>query len=104
MLKSRPNEKFSEGWHCSGNPCNRLRQYRRFREQHPISCEDRQRVRLFRVKTNKDPMTPERFHRTRCEYRIRVSRDFFDPTAEQQAIVLVDSAILRQAERLIESC
>jgi hypothetical protein len=31
-------------------------------------------------------------------------RDFFDPTPEQQNIVLVDAATLRKAERLIESC
>ena len=31
-------------------------------------------------------------------------RDFFDPTPEQQVIVLVDTATLRQAELLIESC
>ena len=30
--------------------------------------------------------------------------DFFDPTPEQQIIVLVDSRTLRQAEQLIESC
>jgi hypothetical protein len=33
-----------------------------------------------------------------------VLRDFFDPAPEQQVIVLVDSAILRKAERVIESC
>ena len=33
-----------------------------------------------------------------------MSRDFFDPTPEQQVVVLVESATLRQAERLIESC
>ena len=33
-----------------------------------------------------------------------MSRDFFDPTQEQQVVVLVESATLRQAERLIESC
>jgi len=33
-----------------------------------------------------------------------VSRDFFDPTPEQQHVVLVDSTILHEAERLIESC
>jgi hypothetical protein len=33
-----------------------------------------------------------------------VSRDFFDPTPEQQVIVLVETATLRKAERLIESC
>jgi hypothetical protein len=31
-------------------------------------------------------------------------RDFFDPTPEQQNVVLIDSAILRRAEKLIESC
>jgi uncharacterized protein with PIN domain len=34
-----------------------------------------------------------------------MTRDFFDPTPEQQVIVLVDTATMRrQAERLIESC
>jgi hypothetical protein len=33
-----------------------------------------------------------------------MSRDFFDPTPEEQRIVLVDTATIRQAERLIESC
>jgi len=38
--------------------------------------------------------------------RIRRScpRDFFDPTPDEQNIVLVDAATLRKAERLIESC
>jgi uncharacterized protein with PIN domain len=31
-------------------------------------------------------------------------RDFFDPTPEQQNVVLVDAATLRKAEQLIESC
>jgi hypothetical protein len=31
-------------------------------------------------------------------------REYFDPTPEEQVIVLVESAKLRQAERLIESC
>jgi hypothetical protein len=31
-------------------------------------------------------------------------REFFDPTPEEQIVVLVDLAMLRQAERLIESC
>jgi hypothetical protein len=31
-------------------------------------------------------------------------RDFFDPTPEQQNVVLVDAAILQEAERMIESC
>ena len=33
-----------------------------------------------------------------------MTRDFFDPTPEEQIIVLVGAATLRQAERLIESC
>jgi hypothetical protein len=33
-----------------------------------------------------------------------MSGDFFDPTPEQQVVVLVESATLCQAERLIESC
>ena len=31
-------------------------------------------------------------------------RDFCDPTPEQQIVVLVEAATLRQAEQLIESC
>jgi hypothetical protein len=31
-------------------------------------------------------------------------RDFFDPTPEEQNVVLVDATTLRQAEKLIESC
>ena len=31
-------------------------------------------------------------------------RDFFDPTPEEQIVVLVDTATLRKAEKLIESC
>jgi len=31
-------------------------------------------------------------------------RDFFDPTAEQQNVVLIDAATVHKAERLIESC
>ena len=31
-------------------------------------------------------------------------RDFFDPTPEEQKIILVDPEILREAENLIESC
>ena len=30
--------------------------------------------------------------------------DFFDPTPEQQIVVLVDATTLRKAEKLIESC
>ena len=30
--------------------------------------------------------------------------DFFDPTPEQQKVVLIDTSILHEAERLIESC
>jgi hypothetical protein len=33
-----------------------------------------------------------------------VTRDFFDPLSEQQNVVLIDRAILREAEKLIESC
>jgi len=33
-----------------------------------------------------------------------MSRDFFDPTPEQQNVVLINSATLHEAERLIESC
>jgi hypothetical protein len=32
-----------------------------------------------------------------------MSRDFFDPTPEEEKI-LVDTAMLREAEKLIESC
>jgi hypothetical protein len=31
-------------------------------------------------------------------------RDLFDPTPEQQMVVLIDQTALRKAERLIESC
>jgi hypothetical protein len=31
-------------------------------------------------------------------------RDFFDPTPEQQNVVLVSTATLHEAERVIESC
>jgi len=30
--------------------------------------------------------------------------DFFDPTPEQQNVILIDAATLRKAERMIESC
>jgi hypothetical protein len=30
--------------------------------------------------------------------------DFFDPTPEEQKVVLIDAATLRKAEKLIESC
>jgi len=33
-----------------------------------------------------------------------MTRDFFDPTPEQQNVVLVNTATLHEAERLIESC
>ena len=33
-----------------------------------------------------------------------MSRDFFDPTPEEQRVVLIDAATLRQAELPIESC
>jgi hypothetical protein len=31
-------------------------------------------------------------------------REFFDPAPEQQNVILVDGATLREAEKLIESC
>jgi hypothetical protein len=33
-----------------------------------------------------------------------MNRDFFDPTPEQQSVVLVGAATLREAEKQIESC
>jgi len=33
-----------------------------------------------------------------------MSRVFFDPTPEQQNVVLINTTTLRKAERLIESC
>jgi len=33
-----------------------------------------------------------------------MSRDFFDPTPEQQNVTLIDAATLRESEKLIESC
>jgi hypothetical protein len=33
-----------------------------------------------------------------------MNRDIFDPLPEEQHIILIDVAILRKAERLIESC
>ena len=33
-----------------------------------------------------------------------MSRDFFDPTPEEQKVVLINTAILHEAERLIEFC
>jgi hypothetical protein len=33
-----------------------------------------------------------------------MSRDFFDPTPEQQNVVLIKATTLHEAERLIESC
>ena len=33
-----------------------------------------------------------------------MSRDFFDPTPEEQRLVLIDAATLRKAERPIEFC
>ena len=35
---------------------------------------------------------------------IEFMAEFFDPTPEEQNIVLVEASVLRQAERLIESC
>jgi hypothetical protein len=31
-------------------------------------------------------------------------REFYDPSPEEEVVILIDSAILPQAERLIESC
>jgi hypothetical protein len=31
-------------------------------------------------------------------------RDFFDPSTEEQVVVLIEAGRLREAERLIESC
>src|SRR5215471_18435793 len=39
-----------------------------------------------------------------CALGRSMKRDFFDPEIERQIIVLVETATLRQAERLIESC
>ena len=33
-----------------------------------------------------------------------MGRDFFEPSPEQQNVLLIDSATLREAERLIETC
>src|SRR5215471_8952948 len=33
-----------------------------------------------------------------------MARDFFDPTPEQQNVVLINAATLHEAQRLIESC
>jgi hypothetical protein len=33
-----------------------------------------------------------------------MNRDFFDPTPEEQQVVLIDAETLRKAEKLIESC
>ena len=33
-----------------------------------------------------------------------MTRDFFDPTPEEQHVVLIDAATLRRADRVIESC
>jgi len=33
-----------------------------------------------------------------------VPSDFFDPTPEQQNVVLINTATLHEAERLIDSC
>ena len=33
-----------------------------------------------------------------------MNRDFFDPSPEDQQVVLIDADTLRKAERLIESC
>jgi uncharacterized protein with PIN domain len=33
-----------------------------------------------------------------------MTRDFFDPTPEEQIVILVDASTLRKAEKLIDSC
>ena len=33
-----------------------------------------------------------------------MTRDFFDPTPEEQIVIMVDTSTLRKAEQLIESC
>ena len=33
-----------------------------------------------------------------------MNRDFFDPTPEEQKVVLIDAETLHKAEKLIESC
>jgi hypothetical protein len=33
-----------------------------------------------------------------------MNRDFFDPSPEEQQVVLIDAKTLRKAEKLIESC
>ena len=33
-----------------------------------------------------------------------MTRDFFDPTPEEQQVVLIDAETLHKAEKLIESC
>ena len=33
-----------------------------------------------------------------------MERDFFDPTPEKQIVLLINRAMLRKAEKLIESC
>src|SRR5437870_9567713 len=38
------------------------------------------------------------------ESNSRMPRDFFDPTPEQQSVVLINTATVHEAEKLIESC
>jgi hypothetical protein len=33
-----------------------------------------------------------------------VTRDFFDPTPEQQNVILIDAATLQKAQRMIAGC
>jgi hypothetical protein len=33
-----------------------------------------------------------------------IARDFFDPTPEQQNVVLIDAATLQRAQRMIAAC
>jgi hypothetical protein len=59
-------------------------------------------VRLFKFEDSDYFLSP-----MLDDYDLRIRampRDFFDPTPEQQNVVLVDAATLRKAEKLIESC
>jgi hypothetical protein len=40
----------------------------------------------------------------RLGWSLVMTRDFFDPTPEEQQVVLIDAETLRKAEKLIESC
>jgi hypothetical protein len=52
---------------------------------------------------------PKSLHRRKVESprKSKVNRNesrLFDPSPEEQVVKLIDAAVLRQAERLIESC